>query len=100
MADSIFATDDVNGAAADDDQVIQFITARSDLARATELILIESLFNRAYSDTASAQDIANILAGKVNADAAVTADSGFVTNQGYVLADYFAEDYVGTTRTF
>jgi hypothetical protein len=34
------------------------------------------------------------------ADAVVMSDSGLLLNQSYVDPSYFAEDYVGTSRTF
>lgn len=37
---------------------------------------------------------------KVSSDSGVTADSGSLRSQGYCDFTYFAEDYVGASRTF
>jgi hypothetical protein len=100
LQDTAYATDDVNGASADDDQNIQFFKSLSHAAFSTDIISIVSSFSRVYSDAAYASEASVKLFGKSRVDQAVTSDSGFVKSQGYCDLDYFMEDYVGATRTF
>jgi hypothetical protein len=82
LADSVFVTDDVDGEASIlDDQEMHFFKVKSD------------------SGFASDQEVK--LAGKVTGDSASGADSGSLISQGYTVDNtYFAEDYVGDSRTF
>lgn len=75
------ATDDLDGeATAEDDQEMTFVKVRSDLSTLTDVIALSSL--------------------KGLIDNAGIYDSGSLRNQGYCSFDYFAEDYVGASRTF
>jgi hypothetical protein len=81
LADTANVTDDFDGAASiEDDQVMQFVTSRSEIATASES--------------------ASLLAGKGLADSASTGDSGSLRMQGYCDDSYFAETYLGTSITF
>jgi hypothetical protein len=82
LTDSIFVTDDVDGEASIlDDQIMHFFKAKTD------------------NGFASDQEVK--LAGKVTSDSASSADSGSLISQGYTVDNtYFAEDYVGDSRTF
>ena len=82
LTDSIFVTDDVDGEASIlDDQVMHFFKAKTD------------------SGFASDQEVK--LASKVTSDSASGADSGSLISQNYTVDNtYFAEDYVGDSRTF
>lgn len=81
IADTVKATDDVNGASVDDDQNIQFIKVRS--------------------DSSSVDDSELKLLGKDLGDGAGASDSGSFVVQGYTVDNtYFASDYVGTTGSF
>ena len=81
LADTANVTDDFDGAASvEDDQVMQFVTSRS--------------------ETATASESASLLAGKGLADSASTGDSGSLRMQGYCDDSYFAEIYLGTSITF
>jgi hypothetical protein len=82
LADSAFATDDLDGEASIlDDQEMQFIKVRSD------------------SGFASESEVKSV--GKNTSDSAISADSGSLISQGYTVDNtYFAEDYVGDSRTF
>jgi hypothetical protein len=55
---------------------------------------------RARTDLATSSDAASKTAGKASSDIASTSDGGSVMSQGYTSGTYFAEDYVGTYRTF
>ena len=82
LTDSIFVTDDVDGEASiQDDQEMHFFKVKRD------------------SGFASDQEVK--LAGKVTTDSASGADSGSLRSQNYTVDNtYFAEDYVGDSRTF
>lgn len=74
-------TDDLGGeATADDDQEMTFTKVRSDLATFADLF--------AYSSTSALSDTMG------------ASDSGSMRGQGYCSFDYFAEDYVGYSKSF
>jgi hypothetical protein len=117
--DQLFSTDDINGAGADDDQNISFFKVLSHPSFAVESIALLAAYLRSFADTGQAADSAVLLAGKnsediagaSDADAKLTGlgksdtisstDAGYALNQDYVDdAFYFADDYVGTKRTF
>lgn len=100
LSDIAYATDDVNGASAGDDQTIQFFKSRSDAVLSQDIIAIVSTFSRVYSDTAYTSEVSAKAFDKSREDQAVTSDSGFVKSQGYCDISYFMEDYVGAIRTF
>lgn len=82
LTDSLLVTDDVDGEASiQDDQEMHFFKRRGD------------------SGVTSDQEVK--LASKVTSDSASGADSGSLISQGYTVDNtYFAEDYVGDSRTF
>jgi hypothetical protein len=81
LADTANATDDFDGAASiEDDQVMQFVSSRS--------------------ETAHTSDIHVPLVGKGLADSASTGDSGSLRMTDYCDVNYFTESYVGTSLTF
>lgn len=55
---------------------------------------------RVRSDSALLGDAKAVTAGKVLLDLASTADAGSLRSQGFTDFTYFAEDYVGASRTF
>jgi hypothetical protein len=57
-------------------------------------------YSTAYSDTISASDAATVLTTKTFSETMSTSDSGSVISQNYCDITYFAEDYVGESRTF
>jgi hypothetical protein len=74
-------TDDLDGeATADDDQTMTFVKVRTDVT--------------------ALSDVISLLKTKILGDSSATSDSGSIRNQGYCAFDYFAEDYVGDSRTF
>lgn len=82
-----------------DSATFGFGLVKAENPAAYELISIS--FSRSFSDTATPADSPVKSAGKILSDAADCADSGSLISQGYVdNNDYFAEDYVGASRTF
>lgn len=100
LNDSAYATDDINGAAADDNQIMQFLTTKIDIAIASEIIAIASSFIRTYSEQTYSSEVSSKSVTKGRLDQTSTSDSGFLFVQGYSDFSYFNEDYVGITRTF
>lgn len=83
LSETIGVTDDIDGeSSALDDQEIQFFKVRVDVAHATDTLDFTMAFNRTFTDTAS------------------STDAGSIRNQGYADFTFFAEDYVGVSRTF
>jgi len=155
IVDSIFVTDDVDGAASIlDDQEMQFVKQHTDVVGFSDLIHIGLVFTREFIDTGvsldsvafaaakaladgyTVTDVINVLTGKhfsdifsasetltkavsaaridsallgdahaaasskVLFDTPLLADAGSLRSQGYCDFAYFAEDYVGASRTF
>jgi len=155
LTDGVNATDDVDGTASIlDDQEMQFMKDRTDVASASDSLYRQVDYVRAYTDagyfgddaifdvgkavfdTPSASDSTNLLTGKhiydipvasetlayalarvrsdsallgdakvvtpgkVLLDLASTADAGSLRSQGFADFTYFAEDFVGASRTF
>ena len=83
LSETIGVTDDIDGESSVlDDQEIQFFKVRVDVAHATDTLDFTMAFNRTFADTAS------------------STDAGSIRNQGYADFTFFAEDYVGASRTF
>lgn len=155
IVDSIFVTDDVDGAASIlDDQEMQFVKQHTDVVGFSDLIQIGIVFSREFIDTGvsldsvafavakaltdgyTASDVINVLTGKhfndtflasetltkavsaaridsallgdahaaasskLLSDTPLLADAGSLRSQNYCDFAYFAEDYVGASRTF
>jgi hypothetical protein len=80
FTDQVNITDDVNGAAVDDDQIASFFKVMSDQLNLTDTT--ESAFNK------QSQDSLNL------------SNPGTILNQDYINGpDYFLQDYVGVSRT-
>lgn len=80
LAESIQVTDDINGAAADDDQNMTFVKVTSDSSTIVD------------NQLKSLQP--------VKSDFATALDAGSARMQDYCDFSYFAEDYVGVSFTF
>ncbi len=119
MTDILSVTDDVDGEASVlDDQEMQFVKQRTDSAIMSDVIefIISAVRNfqetpsvadalakataRSQSDNALAGDAAIVAPGKGLQNTASTSDAGSLRSQGYCDLSYFADDYVGATRTF
>ena len=81
--DRVDITDDVDGESSVlDDQEIQFFKVRANVANAADSLALAMGYNRTFTNTAS------------------STDAGSIRNQGYADFTFFAEDYVGASRTF
>jgi hypothetical protein len=155
LTDQAVATDDLDGeATAEDDQEIQFVKTRTDLASITDVFDRVVVFVRDFSEAPAANDDQSLTIGKglsespsateshtkavgfnkadagtvsdadvlstgknlgdnggiidsqvvqftkASSDSGVASDSGNLRSQGYCDFTYFAEDYVGASRTF
>jgi hypothetical protein len=75
--------------------------AVTDSATATDFFSRIVAYARLFNDSAAATDLVTKSAGKGLSDSATGTDAGTVLNQDYVNSFfYFADDYVGTKRTF
>jgi len=83
FTDTAYATDDIDGAASIlDDQEMQFVKARTDIASVTDSVLVLRTVNQSHTETPSATD------------------AGSLRSQGFADFTYFAEDFVGASQTF
>ena len=74
LQDFVFATDDVNGAAVDDDQHIIFFKLLTNVSSVFDTISLLAAFNRAITDSAHVIDSAQLSIGNVSADSATVSD--------------------------
>lgn len=117
LGHGVGATDDLNGALPLDDQTIEFfkslghIVSTGDVpAKVFERGLFETsgvsdvraLTNtKILGHTAGVSEVNTRLVGKVSSDSAGAGSAGSLLAQGYTVdMTYFAEDYVGASRTF
>ena len=101
LNDQTFVTDDLDGeATAEDDQEIAFVKTRTDIGVASDTFNRTVVYLRDFTENGSASESAVKLTTKVRADSAAFTDSGDLRSQGYCDFTYFAEDYVGASRTF
>lgn len=101
LANSVDATDDVDGEASIlDDQEMQFVKNTTNVAALTDVILIATTFNRAFSDSFGVTDGDVLNFGKRPSDTTSMTDAGSLRSQGYCDFTYFQEAYVGASRTF
>ena len=101
LANSVDATDDVDGAASIlDAQEMQFVKITTNVATVSEVIAIATTFNRAFGDSFGVTDGDVLNFGKRPSNTASMTDAGSLRSQGYCDFTYFQEDYVGASRTF
>ena len=82
FTETVNVTDDVNGAATGDDQIVQYFKITSNLAAVSDGVLARAI-------------------SKVLSDAGAVTDAGAIRMQNYTVdGTYFAEDYVGTSAVF
>ena len=74
--------------------------AASDQAFVSELIQTILAVGRSIADASIMTDSSISLLGKTRTDTGTVLDTGSLRSQGYVDFSYFAEDYVGESRTF
>lgn len=101
LTDQTFVTDDLDGeASAEDDQEISFVKTRTDIGVASDSFDRTVTYLRDFAENGSASESAVKLTTKARSDSAAFTDSGNLRSQGYCDFTYFAEDYVGASRTF
>jgi hypothetical protein len=96
LADDFNVTDDVNGAAVDDDQVATFFKVTSDqfeLVESNEITL-----GKVVVDPLNVGEILTNIFNKQSEDSLNISNPGIISNQNYG-SNYFLEDYVGVSRT-
>jgi hypothetical protein len=109
LTDTVSVTDDAqvsnakietptDGSSVTDQTVIGFGKAATDSSTASDAAFVE--FMKGLAETPTATDSAVIVAGKALIDSTSASDAGTLISQGYCDITYFAEDYVGTSRTF
>jgi hypothetical protein len=82
LTDPLYLTDDLNGAAIDDDQTVSFFKISSEQINFSDQIDLTTLFDRTPTDQTN------------------ISTTGLIVSQNYINgADYFLEDYVGVSRT-
>ncbi len=87
-----------DGSSVSDQAVIGFGKALTESPTAADAAF--KGFIKGLTETPTATDSAVIVAGKALIDSTSASDAGTVISQGYCDITYFAEDYVGTSRTF
>jgi len=119
IADTVGATDDVNGVDVDDDQNIIFFKVTSNSSSVADVLVRVAAYLRSFSNSANVGDVAALtfgrpvsdtgtmsdaevkFAGLGKADTMAAGDAGELLNQDYVdNPNYFLDDYVGVKRTF
>lgn len=101
LTDQTFVTDDLDGqASAEDDQEIAFVKTRTDIGVASDAFDRTVVYLRDFAENGSASESAVKLTTKIHSDSGAVSDSGDLRSQGYCDFTYFAEDYVGASRTF
>ena len=101
LTDTVFATDDVDGAASIlDDQEMQYFKNTTNLASASDSFSRTVAFTRSFAETPSITDLAALTYGKTFLEAPSFTDAGSLRSQGYCDFTFFAEDFVGASRTF
>jgi len=87
-----------DGSSVSDQAVIGFGKALTESPTAADAAF--KGFIKGLTETPTATDSAVIVAGKALIDSTSASDAGTLISQGYCDITYFAEDYVGTSRTF
>jgi len=120
--DGMFVTDDVNGAAAGDDQITQYFKVTSELTQITDAVSKRPLkaFTDSFATTSSGSlsiqnytiDMTYFLEDYVGIGrnwsygrrafetSSSVSSSGVLFIQDYAASSYFSEDYVGISRSF
>ena len=101
LADQATVTDDLDGeATTEDDQEMQFAKVTGNIAAATDALNFAVSYNRAFTDSYGVTDGDVLNFGKRPSDTTSMTDVGSLRSQGFADFTYFAEDYVGASRTF
>ena len=122
LTENVNATDDVNGAAAGDDQIMQYFKVTTDVTGVTDIAALRSAktfadsFNTTSAGSLSIQDYTIDMSyfledyvgtgrswsygRRLLTEGSSVSSSGVLTIQDYAESTYFLEDYVGTSRSF
>lgn len=101
LFDQATVTDDLDGeATTQDDQEMQFAKVTSNIAGVSDVFDRTTLYTRAFSDSSGVTDNDVLSYGKRPSDTISMTDVGSLRSQGFSDFTYFAEDYVGASRTF
>lgn len=101
LFDQATVTDDLDGeATTQDDQEMQFAKVTGNIAAATDVLNLAVNYNRAFTDSYGVTDSDVLNFGKRPSDTTSMTDVGSLRSQGFADFTYFAEDYVGASRTF
>ena len=94
IQDFVFATDDVNGAAVDDDQHIIFFKILSNTSAVFDTISLLATFDRAITDASQVLDVAVLSTAKTLASGAAVGDTVFIS---FLLVRDFLETVLVST---
>lgn len=83
-----------------DTYAFQVTSLRADQASISDTLLLQTGFRRSVSDNLQFSDLRIPAFGKTGTEQAAFTDTGSLRSQGYCDFSYFAEDYVGASRTF
>lgn len=101
IAHGIGATDDVNGVLPGDEQIIAFFKSLDQSFQAAEEFVRKVSYHRSYEDSYVVSETTALRTGKITTDLATCSSAGYLRMQSYTEdMTYFAEDYIGTARTF
>jgi hypothetical protein len=101
ILDQATATDDLDGTATPlDDQELQFVKVKTNIAAVSDLLFLSTGFNRAFSESPTLTDDDVFNFGKLPSDTISATDAGSLRSQGYSDFTYFLEDFVGASQTF
>jgi hypothetical protein len=81
-----------------DAKVLAFSIGKADSFSLSDFTAV--VYSPAYSDTVSSSDATTLSTDKLFSETMSTSDSGSLIAQNYCDITYFAEDYVGESRTF
>lgn len=101
LLDGFTATDDLDGAVTPlDDQEIQFVKARTDVATFSDFVALVLFRAKSFAENLAFADDNFFSFGKRPSDTASATDAGSLRSHNYSDFTYFSEDFVGASRTF
>ena len=101
FSDTVYATDDVDAnASINDDQEMQFFKNTTNIASFTDSFARTVAFSRNFAENPSFTDTIASIYGTTFLETPSLTDAGSLRSQGYCDFTFFAEDFVGASRTF
>jgi len=101
LGHTVGATDDLNGVLPGDDQTFAFFKSLDQAADAADTLARKVNFKRSFSDDFAAMAASAVNLRKALSETSALSDIGSLRSQGYTEdMTYFAEDYIGASRTF